>query len=508
MDDRRDAARFEDEGHDSAHASDGDRPAIVVDGVTHAFGDHRVLEDVSLAVDEGELVGLVGPNGAGKTTLLRTVTGAITPASGTVTIDGVDVHGVDSRTSSRLVSVVPQDTSLSFSFPVRDVVAMGRHPHRSRFSPPSTADRRAVEAALERTRTADLAGRPIDELSGGQRQRVVLARAIAQEAPVVVLDEPTANLDVAHRIETLELVRDLVGEGRSVVAAIHDLSLAARYCDRLVLLADGRVRGNGPPESVLTTDALAEAFDASAVVTTNPVTGTETVTALPVDAVRGRSTVGGRPRVHVLGGRRTAAAVLARLSLAGADVSIGPVPSGDIAAETAARLECSVLEVDPFDPPAAAERSRVTEWIRDADVVVLATPHLGEGPTFRQLLETVEAAPSLVVVDPETEADRSRPDGEVGRRYDRCVAQGLTATSETVVDAVWSASQAQNPAPTGETSAEADAERSPTSRSGSAERNEPPDANDSAEGSESAEETKSAGESQLSSSARPDPTED
>jgi len=211
--------------------------------------------------------------------------------------------------------VVPQDTTLSFSFPIRDVVEMGRHPHRSRVSSPTLEDRAAVERALERTRTTELADRPIDEVSGGQRQRVVLARSIAQETPVMLLDEPTGSLDVNHQIETLELVRELVDEGRTVCAAIHDLDLAARYCDRLVMLADGDIYRNGPPSDVLTGDSLGDVFDATATVTTHPLTGSETVTAFPRSGPDGawtgidRDTV----RVHVLGTGPIAARVLARL---------------------------------------------------------------------------------------------------------------------------------------------------------------------------------------------------
>ncbi|WP_435553174.1 heme ABC transporter ATP-binding protein, partial [Natrinema sp. CGMCC1.2065] len=283
--------------------------SISITDCSLSFGDLAVLENVSLTIEPGEFVGFVGPNGAGKTTLLRLISGALAPDSGSIAIDGTDVHGLSSRASSRLVSVVPQDTTLSFSFPVRDVVEMGRHPHRSRFSSATPADRAAVERALERTRTAELADRPIDEVSGGQRQRVVLARAIAQETPVMLLDEPTASLDINHQVETLELVRELVAEGRTVVAAIHDLELAARYCDRLVLLADGRVAADGPPSSVLTREALADSFDANAVVTPSPVTGTETVTAFAADREAGPLP----DRVHVLGTGTAAAGVIARL---------------------------------------------------------------------------------------------------------------------------------------------------------------------------------------------------
>ncbi|WP_323171838.1 ATP-binding cassette domain-containing protein [Natrialba sp. PRR66] len=444
--------------------------SIAVDGLSLSFGEVPVLENVSLSVEPGEFVGVVGPNGAGKTTLLRAISGALEPDAGTVAVDEVAVHGVSSRASSRLVAVVPQDTALSFAFPVRDVVEMGRHPHRSRFSSPTPADRAAVERALERTRTAKLADRPIDEISGGQRQRVVLARAIAQETPALLLDEPTASLDVNHQIETLELVRELVDSGRTAVAAIHDLDLAARYCDRLALLADGAVHDVGTPSSVLTTDALAEAFDATATVTTNPITGTETVTALPDATVRdsiatdvedgshdNEDTDGSRSnpaRVHLIGTGTAAAGVLSRLAAAELDLSIGPVTPGDAAEEAARRLTdesssagVETIRVDPFAPVSADARDELAARIDAADATVLADPALG-GETGR-VLELVASVERPVVVDTQRFADRSGAStggegttdeagaGEAARtRYEACRKRGVEVPPENVLEGV------------------------------------------------------------------------
>nr|WP_239639496.1 ATP-binding cassette domain-containing protein [Halobiforma nitratireducens] len=465
-------------------ASSGIEPATLdVENVSLSFGDLTVLEDVSVTIDPGEFVGLVGPNGAGKTTLLRTISGAIEPDAGSVTVDGVDVHEVPSRDSSRLVAVVPQDTTLSFSFPVRDVVEMGRHPHRSRFSPPTPDDRDAVDRALERTRTASLADRPIDEVSGGQRQRVVLARAIAQATPALLLDEPTASLDINHAIETLELVRELVEDGRTAVAAIHDLDLAARYCDRLVMVADEGVRSVGSPAEVLTSEALADAFDANATVVPNPVTGTETVTALPdagdelaslepgsVDsptsneadtgggrdsAHRGRDGTAGASRlegdggripgddrleVHVFGTGTTAAGVLARLetaaenSRADLSVSVGPVTPG-IVTETAARFAVEVVDTQPHAPISNDERERVERRVRDADVTVLADPVLDSGGCVLETLAAVDPE-TLVVTDRRPLEERDFVGPETSTRYEWYAERAVEATPETVLEGV------------------------------------------------------------------------
>jgi iron complex transport system ATP-binding protein len=278
-----------DDGAD--HAGDGGSVApaddrsgesgVVVAGVTVDRGGQRVLDGVALTARPGELVGLVGPNGAGKTTLLRTINGTLTPAAGTVRVDGDAVTDLSARERSRRVATVPQDTSVGFAFDVRTVVEMGRHPHRPRFG--TDPDPGAVDRALARVDAADLADRSVDAISGGERSRVLLARALAQDADVLVLDEPTASLDINHQVRTLSLVRSVVDDDRAAVAAIHDLDLAARYCDRLVVLADGVVRASGPPETVLDGDTLRSAFGVEAAVAENPVTGSPTVTALDED---------------------------------------------------------------------------------------------------------------------------------------------------------------------------------------------------------------------------------
>jgi len=256
-----------------------DRTASVeVEDLSVRLGDQSVLSGASLSVEPGSLVGLVGPNGAGKTTLLRTINATLEPDSGRVLVGGEAVHGLSAREVARRVATVPQDTTVPFSFPVRRVVEMGRHPHRPRFGADPDPD--AVDRALERADVADLADRPVDAVSGGERSRVMLARALAQDAPVFVLDEPTASLDVNHQVATLDLVRELVADGRTVLAAIHDLDLAARYCDAIAVLSGGRILAEGPPASVLTESVVAEAFGANAVVVDHPVTGSPLVTAL------------------------------------------------------------------------------------------------------------------------------------------------------------------------------------------------------------------------------------
>ena len=384
---------------------------ITLEDVAVELGGVPVLEDVSLSVEAGQFLALVGPNGAGKTTLLRTCNGVLSPDAGTVRVDGRAVPSLSARELGRRVATVPQETALPFEFDVEDVVAMGRTPHRSRFRTADDDDREAVRAALERTRTADLADRPVTELSGGQRQRVVLARALAQATPALLLDEPTASLDVNHQVRTLSMARDLAEDGRAVVAAIHDLELAARFCDRVALLSEGRLLATGTPEEVLTAGRVESAFDVRAAASTNPATGTRTVTPLSNASPDG-------PRVHVVGSGERTARVVGRLAENGVEVTAGVLPAGDVAAATAETLAREVVTAPPFEAVPADRRRAAAELLAAADAAVVAGPLAGPNESllegFRPLfaLEDTDHAPGATPV-PEAdllEAVRESPD--------------------------------------------------------------------------------------------------
>jgi iron complex transport system ATP-binding protein len=229
-------------------------------GLAFSYGQRPVLQGVDFRLAAGELVALVGPNGAGKSTLLHALLGILTPDAGEVLIAGRPRRELARRDIARQVAFVPQDAPADFAFTVRELVAMGRTPHLGRFQPERRADVEAIERALEATGLRSFEDRMVSELSGGERQRVHLARAVAQETPALLLDEPTANLDLEHQLEVLGLVQGLVRGGKGAVVALHDLSLAARYADRVVVLAEGRVVLSGPPRSVITEDALARWF--------------------------------------------------------------------------------------------------------------------------------------------------------------------------------------------------------------------------------------------------------
>lgn len=247
---------------------------VAVEGVSVDIAGRRIVTDGVLRAEPGTVVGLIGPNGSGKSTLLRTVYRALRPAAGRVLLDGEDVWRLTARAAAQRTAVVLQDDASEFEFTVREVVELGRVPHKRLLDRDTAADAAIVTDALARAGAAALADRVVSTLSGGERQRVFLARALAQQTPVLVLDEPTNHLDVSAQLQLLDLLSRLPA---TVVAALHDLNLAAAYCDRLHLLQRGRVVASGPPEQVLTVELIDQVFGVTAAITTNPLTGARAV---------------------------------------------------------------------------------------------------------------------------------------------------------------------------------------------------------------------------------------
>ncbi|WRH17654.1 ATP-binding cassette domain-containing protein [Microbacterium sp. JZ37] len=240
---------------------------VVFERVTVALGGREVVHAASFAAEEGEVVGLLGPNGSGKSSLLRTLYRAVRPVSGSVRIGDRDVRALRGREAARAVAVMLQDPATDFDLTVEETVLLGRAPHRASFGRDSAADLQIAEDAMRRTETERLRDRMVATLSGGQRQRVMLARALAQQSPVLVLDEPSNHLDIAHQHELMSTARDL---GQTVLAALHDLNLAAQYCDRVVLLDQGRVVASGTPVDVLEPAVIRSVFGVEARVLGEP----------------------------------------------------------------------------------------------------------------------------------------------------------------------------------------------------------------------------------------------
>ncbi len=242
-----------------------------VEGVRFGYRGRAVLDGVDARVDEGEVVGLVGPNGAGKTTLLRLVSGVLRPDAGRVLLGGSDVSRVSPGDLARMVAVVPQAPRLPPGFSVLDLALMGRNAHLKLLRWEGRRDVEAAERAMSLTNVGHLSDRPLETLSGGERQRAVVAMALAQEAPLLLLDEPTSSLDLSHQTRVLDMIVDAQERrGGAALAAMHDLTLAAQYCDRILMLSEGRVHAGGTPEETLTEENIRAVYGARVLVAAHP----------------------------------------------------------------------------------------------------------------------------------------------------------------------------------------------------------------------------------------------
>jgi iron complex transport system ATP-binding protein len=233
---------------------------LEISAVSVERGKREILSNASLRVSSGELLVLLGPNGSGKSTLLRILAGLWSPSAGAVTLDGRALQHFPRNELARRIAFVPQDTHVDFAFTVSELLAMGRYPHRGRFASETPTDRAAIRAAAEQCDILSLLNRSVDTLSGGERQRVLIARSLAVQPEFILLDEPTANLDIEHSLEVLELAKVLAANGTAVVLASHDLNLVANHATGMVLLQSGKIVASGVPQQVLTSARLEQVF--------------------------------------------------------------------------------------------------------------------------------------------------------------------------------------------------------------------------------------------------------
>ncbi len=351
--------------------------ALELGEVSASYGAVPALRGVTLALEEGGLAALLGPNGAGKSTVLRVLTGLQPVTAGAVRLFGRDLRRIPPRERAAAVAVVPQALATPMSFRVDEIVLMGRTASLRRWGRPASADRAAAEEAMAYTDVLDLRGRLFDELSGGERQRVVLAMALARGPRLLLLDEPTAHLDVNHCLEILQLLERLNAErGVTVLMTSHDLALAAEFCRRLVLLDRGRVAADGRPGDVLEEARLREVYRCPMRVRRTE-TGGWSVSPVRRAPASAPGALG--PRVHVIGGGGSGVEPLRRLALDGYAVSVGVLNEGDSDAETARAFGMPAALERPFSPVSAAALAQAKRLAAAAEIVVVCEVPFGPG---------------------------------------------------------------------------------------------------------------------------------
>ena len=386
-----------------------------------------VLRQVSLEVGPGEVLGILGPNGSGKTTLLSAISGALRPWAGEISLNGQSLPSMSRLALARQLAVVPQNPSLPPAFTALEIALMGRYPHLGFLRFEGERDLALAWEALERTGLGRLAQRQVGQLSGGERQRLVIARALAQAPQLLLLDEPLAHLDLQYQMEAMALVQDLARRGLSTIVAIHDLTQAARFCQRLALLKDGSVRALGPPEEVLTPENIEAAFGVEALVYPHLLSGHPVIDPIPH---RPRA----KGRIHIIGGGGKAARILQALHAEGYRLSIGVLNEGDTDLAAARALGVRVLAIPAFSGIDGESYRHNMELIGEAELVVLA--EVPFGPANLLNLKAAAQALRLVLIEESPIQERDFTGGSAAAIYIELKGRATSTTQDGLLPSV------------------------------------------------------------------------
>ncbi|HEY8363717.1 MAG TPA: ABC transporter ATP-binding protein [Tissierellaceae bacterium] len=255
--------------------------AVEVENLQFGYYKEKIIDNISFKIDEGKFVSLIGPNGSGKSTILKLLNHLYYPWEGRILIDNQDINSFKKKELARKVSFVPQNTLIDFDFTVEDIVLMGRYPYKKRFEKYNEKDYEVVYEALKSTNTFGIKDKYITEISGGERQRVIIAKALAQETPIILLDEPTSHLDLNHQIEILNLLKKLNREKKTtIIIAIHDINLALRYSDEIIIINSGKIIDNGKPEKVITEENIEKVYNIKVAIEKNKFTNSLSITPI------------------------------------------------------------------------------------------------------------------------------------------------------------------------------------------------------------------------------------
>ncbi len=379
------------------------------------YGDERILEEISFKVEQGAVIGLIGPNASGKSTLLKSLAGLIKPRTGEIRLDGQLIHKMKAARRAEMIAVVNQETSIGFSFTVEEVVMMGRTPFLSRLRSPAIRDYEQVRHGMELTGVEHLADRAINTLSGGERQRVLIARALVQEPSLLLLDEPTAHLDINHQYDILNILKDMnQAQGLSVIIALHDLNLAAQYCDWLMLLHQRRIFARGTPDEILTADNIMSVYGAQVTVARH-----SSLDCPQIFMAAPRQNRRVQTRIHVVCGGGTGVALMKKLCARGYQVSAGVLNKGDSDWQTARDLGIELVEAPAFAGIEADSCHKNLDLMIGADLVILTDVPFGRGnlPNLETLARASLAGASIILADGGEVASRDYSGGTAATLY-------------------------------------------------------------------------------------------
>lgn len=398
---------------------------LKVHNLTFRYQSSPVLEGINMEIKKGDFVGIIGPNGSGKSTLIKNINALLRPVEGAVFLGDENILKMSRQRIAQSMAVVPQDTSVGFDFTSYEIVMMGRVPHLERFQKEGPQDEKIVREAMELTNSWELKNRSITELSGGERQRVIMARALAQEPQLILLDEPTAFLDISYQTEIFDLMKTLNREkNRTVIAVLHDLNLASQYCDYLILLKAGKIYKIGNPSSVMTVENIQEVYGTKVIISEHPVNGTPYLSLLPKRSSRHKNL--SPKKIHIICGGGSANSLIKLLYSLGHHISLGVLNGGDTDSEIARNLGLKVVEELPFSPLSEEKHRENLEVIKDCDMVILANVPFGKG-NVKNLEATqyaVEQGIPVVIYDGVEISRRDFTGGQAAQIFHRIMEKG------------------------------------------------------------------------------------
>jgi iron complex transport system ATP-binding protein len=387
---------------------------LQAEGVTVELGGKTILKDCSFAVHAGEFIGIIGPNGAGKSTLMRGLRGLLPIAAGNINVFAHPIHAMGQKQAARLVAYMQQDVNVGFGYTALEVVLAGRYPYLDWWRNENEQDRAIARRYMKFTGVQDLENKPVNQVSGGERQRILLAKVLAQETPLIFLDEPTASLDLAYQEEIFRHCRTVCAQGKSVLLIAHDLKLAAKFCSRLLLVSGGKILADGAPEEVVTPNNLDRAYGLHSAVFHNRVTGN-----LDIHTFAGCDRRDEMARIHVIGGGGSIGPLLRTLFEQKYTVSAGVLQEGDTDAEVATAFDIPYVHGSAFSGISSEQADEHRRLVDAADWVILGNLYYGA-----QNLDNLKAAflaRRLIVVEDSPISERDCVDGEATRIYQELV---------------------------------------------------------------------------------------
>lgn len=389
---------------------------IQVEKLSFSYDLKKVLEQVDMNIKKGSFFSVIGPNGSGKSTLLKVISASLKPLKGIVYIEGRDINHMNSRSVAKLLSFVPQNTSLEFDFKVSDVVLMGRYPYVNKLRGETKADLDIAEKAMQYTNTTFLKNRSFMELSGGERQRVILAQALAQEPDILILDEPVSHLDLQHQVEILNLLKKMcVDKKLTAITVLHDLNMASAYSDYIVMMREGRIKYRGTPFETLTASNIKEIFNTDVYVSVSPVGNKPYIYARTRPVVEKRGI-----RVHVICGGGSGSEIIERLHSEGFDLSSGVLTIGDLDWKISKENDVQLAEEIPFVGISEKAYAANKELAVKADGIVLAGLYFGKSNkrNLELLLEKDLQGKPIFILEDDSFEERDYTGGIALRLYE------------------------------------------------------------------------------------------